>query len=95
MGIMISRRCMRIVGMVKVGFRRRAFGEGYGNVVECRWLEGGTRARVRLGLDYISIQGVEKWNGKNMKTIEVYLLTTSTASKIALFFLTNVCKFVN
>ena len=60
-GIMIGQRCMRIVGMVKVEFRRRAFGEGYGNVVKCRWLEGGMRAHVRLGLDYISIQGVEKW----------------------------------
>ena len=61
MGIRLDQRCMWIVGMVKVEFRRRAFGEGYGNAVECRWLEGGTRARVRLGLDYISIQGVEKW----------------------------------
>ena len=61
MGAMIGQRCMRIVVMGGVGFRRRAFEEGYGNVVECRWLEGGTRVRVRLGLDCISIQGVEKW----------------------------------
>ena len=60
-GAMIGQRCMRIVVMGGVGFRRRAFGEGYGNVVECRWLEEGMRAHVRLGLDCISIQGVEKW----------------------------------
>ena len=60
-GIRLDQRCMRIVVMGGVGFRRRAFGEGYENVVKCRWLEGGMRAHVRLGLDYISIQGVEKW----------------------------------
>ena len=54
-GAMIGQRCMWIVVMGGVGFRRRAFGEGYGNVVKCRWLEGGMRARVRLELDYISV----------------------------------------